>query len=146
MHTLISNRTRGSLQKYIYMKTIERFAAYCRFAPKSFTHFTWFCMELSFHAVSFMTALAKFWRFSLRIPWRNVQPYLLEKRSTRPVPCRLCRERFRAYLQCSDLQSSDLSVLKSCRSGIQSKFYSWFLLINCSFFIKCYIYDFKYEK
>lgn len=82
MHTLISNRTRGSLQKYIYMKTIERFAAYCRFAPKSFTHLTWFCIELSFHAVSFMTALARFWRFSLRIPWRNVQPYLLEKRST----------------------------------------------------------------
>ena len=82
MHTLISNRTRGSLQKYIYMKTIERFAAYCWFAPKSFTHLTWFCIELSFHAVSFMTALARSWRFPLRIPWRNVQPYLLEKRST----------------------------------------------------------------
>lgn len=82
MHTLTSNTTRGTLQKYIYMKTMERFAAYSRFAPKSLTHPTRFYIELSFHDLSFMTALASVWRIPFPYPWRNVQPYLLVKRST----------------------------------------------------------------
>lgn len=69
MHTLISNRTRGSLQKYIYMKTIERFAAYCadsRQSPLRISHgFAWNCH-------STLWVLWPHWRDSGDFHWESL--------------------------------------------------------------------------